>query len=174
MHIVETPSQLDRDLQGHALSHYLGSHRTVKVSFLIWGKAKKSMPSSTAGPLKWFILQEQDGPSQLAPTPHPLDLPKKHKRLENSIQWWAMVAETAWTGDSAGTYTLYSGRTIFSVFYMKDITSTLQLLTYIGRQIRSAPDAPRALIFERSDGQVLTRGAAFLFCIYGMRNGARG
>lgn len=78
------------------------------------------MPSSTAGPLKWFILHKQDGPAQLAPTPHPLDLPKKHKRLENSIQWRATVAETAWTGDSAGTYTIYSGQTIFSVFYMKE------------------------------------------------------
>lgn len=94
----------------------------MQPTFLIWsrGRAIKSMPSSTAGPLKWFILPQQDGLHQLAPLPHPSDLPKKEERLENSIQWWEIVAETAWTSDSAGTYALCSGRMIFSVFYIQE------------------------------------------------------
>lgn len=84
------------------------------------GDSKKTpMPSSMAGPLKWFILHQQDGLHQLAPVPHPSDLLKKEERLENSIQRWVMVAETAWTGDSAGTYALRSGWMI-SVFYIEE------------------------------------------------------
>lgn len=72
-----------------------------------------------AGPLKWSILHQQDGLHQLAPIPHPSDLPKKEERLESSIQRWEMVAETAWTGDSAGTHALCSGRMI-SVFHIQE------------------------------------------------------
>jgi len=117
------------------------------------------MPAFMPGPLKWSTLHQQDGLHQLAPIPHGSGLPRKRARLENSIQRWEMVAQTAQTGDSAGTYAVDRRSSLY--FTYKNITSTLQLLTYIRRQIRSAPNTSGALIFERLDSKPFHKAPRF-------------